>query len=151
VLILAFGQIDLNLTCRLLMIKEEDLKLKLRRMHSLLHYSDSGIKPYHISLLFFLQDRKRAGKYYLHPFLVALVQVPATVNTVPPATIALMIMIMILTITALTIVKGYGKLFSIIFGIGLLLLGMFILGIAKAFHHSHKATVIRQLLAEPTE
>jgi hypothetical protein len=72
-LILAFGQIDLDdRTCRFLWIKKEDLKLKLRRLHSLLHVSDSGIKPYHLSLLNFLNDRKRAGKYYIHPFWVVL-------------------------------------------------------------------------------
>ena len=74
VLILAFGQINLNLTCRLLRIKKEDLKLKLRRTHSLLNISDSGIKPYHLSLVDFLQQKKRAGKYYVHPFSVTLVQ-----------------------------------------------------------------------------
>ena len=71
-LILAFGQIDLDRTCRFLWIEKEDLKLKLRRMHSLLHVSDSGIKPYHLSLLNFLDDKKRAGKYYVHPFWVVL-------------------------------------------------------------------------------
>jgi hypothetical protein len=65
-LILAFSQIDLDLTCRLLWIQEEDLKQKLRRMHSLLHISDSGIKPYHLLLVDFLQHKKQAGKSFLN-------------------------------------------------------------------------------------
>ena len=71
-LILAFGQIDLERACQLLRTKKEDLKLKLRRLHSLLHVSDTGIKPYHLSLLHFLEDRKRAGKYHIHPLLVIM-------------------------------------------------------------------------------
>ena len=79
-LIFAYGQIRLHFTSRVLHIKKADLKLKLRRMHSLLHISDSGIKPYHLSLLEFLQDKKRAGKYYIHPWLVTMVCVHKIFN-----------------------------------------------------------------------
>ena len=48
--ILALGRPSIAFTCSWLWIREEDLKLKLRRMHSLLHISDSYIETYHRSL-----------------------------------------------------------------------------------------------------
>lgn len=47
------------------------MKLQLRKMHSLLHNSDPGLKPYHLSLLDFVQDKKRAGKYCVVSWLTA--------------------------------------------------------------------------------
>ena len=67
VLVIALGRPRIAFICRRLRISEEDLRLKLRRMHSLLHISDSYIETYHRSLDNFLPDKKRAGKYYIHP------------------------------------------------------------------------------------
>ena len=74
VLIIALGNPRVAFACRWLWICEEDLKLKLRRMHSLLHISDSYITTYHRSLDDFFLDKKRAGSYYIHPARVMLVQ-----------------------------------------------------------------------------
>jgi len=79
VLIFAFGYVDFHLICQCLWTNEEDLKLKLRRIHSLLNISDSGIKPHHLSFLDFLMDKNRAGKYSLHPLLVKLARLPFSV------------------------------------------------------------------------
>ena len=157
VLMLGFGHIDLNLTCRLLRIKEEDLKLKLRRMHSLLHISDSGIRPYHISLLFFLQDRKRAGKDYIHPFLVALVRVPGTARAALDELIVQSVVALIITAEVIVLAglgRGFreiGKQWRYIIMMILPIRGGGMLAATQAAHRSHKAAVIRQLLAEPTE
>jgi len=66
----------IKFVCRRLRISEEKLRLKLRRMHSLLQISDSSIATYHRSLHDFLLDKKRAGKYRIHPARVSLVQLP---------------------------------------------------------------------------
>ena len=74
VLIIALGNPRVAFARRWLWICEEDLKLKLRRMHSLLHISDSHIKTYHRSLDDFFRDKKRAGSYYIHPVRIMLVR-----------------------------------------------------------------------------
>ncbi|KAF8347587.1 hypothetical protein F5887DRAFT_1157712 [Amanita rubescens] len=74
VLIIARGEPSLKFVCRRLRISEEKLRLKLRRMHSLLQISNSSITTYHRSLHDFFQDKKRAGKFHIHPVRVALVQ-----------------------------------------------------------------------------
>jgi hypothetical protein len=73
--ILAFGQLDFtdNFASEFPWVSKETLKLKLRRMRSLLHISDSGIKPYHLSLFDFFEDKKRSGKYYISPWSVTLI------------------------------------------------------------------------------
>ena len=48
---------------------EDELRWKLRGMHSLLRISDS-IETYHASLHDFLQDPKRAGEFYLDPKVI---------------------------------------------------------------------------------
>ncbi|KAF8347575.1 hypothetical protein F5887DRAFT_915827 [Amanita rubescens] len=65
VLIIALGQVDFSFICRRLRITKEDLEPELRRMHSLLSISNSGVEVYHLSLRDFFQDKKRAGKYYI--------------------------------------------------------------------------------------
>ena len=76
VLIIALDVILSKFICRRLRISEENLRLKLRRMHSLLQISDSKITTYHRSLHDFFQDKKRAGQYHIHPIRVGLVRLP---------------------------------------------------------------------------
>ena len=73
-LIIAHGEPRLEFVCRRLRISEEKLRLKLRRMQSLLRISHWGITTYHRSLHDFLRDKKRAGEYHIHPVRVALVR-----------------------------------------------------------------------------
>ncbi len=76
VLIIALGITQSKFICRRLRISEENLRLKLRRMHSLLQISDWNITTYHRSLHDFFRDKKRAGQYHIHPIRVALVRLP---------------------------------------------------------------------------
>ena len=76
VLAIALGRVDIRFVCRRLRMSNEDLEPDLHRMHSILHISDIAIEPYHLSLRDFFQDRKRAGKHYIHPMRVALVRLP---------------------------------------------------------------------------
>ena len=76
VLIIALGSTPFRVICRRLRISEENLRLKLRRMHSLLQISDWNITTYHRSLHDFFQDKNRAGQYHVHPIRVALVRLP---------------------------------------------------------------------------
>ncbi len=80
VLIIALGVARSKFVCRRLQISEENLRLKLRRMHSLLQISDSNITTYHRSLHDFFQDKKRAGQYHIHPIRVALVWLPERIR-----------------------------------------------------------------------
>ncbi len=73
-LIIALGDPSFNFICRRLRISEENLLLKLRKMHSLLLVSNSDITTYHLSLHDFFRDKKRAVKYRIHPMRVALVR-----------------------------------------------------------------------------
>ena len=79
-LIIGLGQPDINFICRRLQITKDELLRKLRRMHSLLNISDSNIEVYHRSLHDFFQDRRRAGRYYIHPARVKLVRLPRNVR-----------------------------------------------------------------------
>ena len=76
VLIIALGDPNFKFICRRLQISEENLRAKLRRMHSLLRIEDLYITVYHRSLHDFFRDKKRAGKYHVHPMRVTLVQLP---------------------------------------------------------------------------
>ena len=76
VLVIGLRSPRIPFICRRIRIKEEKLKLKLRKMHSLLNISNLHIETYHRSLDDFFQDRKRAGKYYIHPIRVMLVWFP---------------------------------------------------------------------------
>ncbi len=77
-LIIALGEPDIGFVCRRLRISEEELKRKLRRLHSLVRISESVIDTYHLSLHDFFRDKKRAGKYFIHPVRVACVRLPDT-------------------------------------------------------------------------
>ena len=85
VLIIALGGSNIKFICRRLRISENNLQLKLRRMYSLLQISDSYVTTYHRSLHDFLQDKKRAGKYHIHPIRVALVRLQRTIRPIDPA------------------------------------------------------------------
>ena len=151
VLILAFGQVDLHRTCLLLWIREEDLKLKLRRMHSLLHISDSGIKPYHLSFVDFLQHKQRAGKYHIHSFVVQLMRLPLSIDQA---------LNWYCVIPIMQGIKDYGvteprwskpgshPIFYMIFGLDIAVMIIFI-GLVIWNQRKQKEAVIRGLLAEP--
>ena len=154
VFILAFGQISLESVCHFLRIEKEDLKLKLRRLHSLLHVSDSRITPYHLSLLHFLEDRKRAGKYHVHPLLV-IIACRGKIADIPNVTA--------ITFGTAAIITGLGilavienstghRLSRATGGIYIMAQVMFLLthvGLAIWIWRRRRAAVIRGLLAEP--
>ncbi|KAF8347641.1 hypothetical protein F5887DRAFT_38428 [Amanita rubescens] len=77
-LIIALGEPDIGFVCRRLLISEDELKRKLRRLHSLVRISESVIDTFHLSLHDFFCDKKRAGKYFIHPVRVACVRLPDT-------------------------------------------------------------------------
>ncbi|KAF8325486.1 hypothetical protein F5887DRAFT_1142499 [Amanita rubescens] len=77
-LIIALREPDIGFVCRRLRISEEELKRKLRRLHSLVRISELVIDTYHLSLHDFFRDKKRAGKYFIHPARVACVRLPDT-------------------------------------------------------------------------
>ena len=76
VLVVAFGRVDIKFVCRRLRKTKKDLIANLHRIRSILKISDVAIEAWHISLCDLLQDKKRAGKYYIHPMRVALVRHP---------------------------------------------------------------------------
>src|SRR6266550_7019225 len=76
ILIIALGDPGFKFICRRLRISGEELRRKLRKMHSLLQISDEDIITYHRSLHDFFQDKKRGGIYHIHPMRVALVRLP---------------------------------------------------------------------------
>jgi hypothetical protein len=156
VLILAFGYTDLDLICRRLRINKEDLRLKLRKMHSLLNISDSGIRPFHLSFLDFLQEKKRAGKYYIHPWLLTLLRLPLslkwTVTTIDILPIAPPIVPLFVTIFLVCVTRGelpevylWRKLMLINIGVfgAILILGF--IGMVRFLQDQQKETVIRAL------
>jgi len=80
VLVIALGRVDIGFVCRRLRMSKEDLEPDLHRMHSILNISDVAIEVYHLSLRDFLQDKKRAGKHYIHPMRVTLVRLPQNIH-----------------------------------------------------------------------
>ena len=76
VLVIALGRVDIGFVCRRLRMSKEDLEPDLHRMHSILNISDTAIEAYHLSLRDFFQDKKRAGKYHIHPVRVTLLRLP---------------------------------------------------------------------------
>lgn len=77
-LIIALREADIIFVCRRLRISKEELMRKLRRLHSLVRISESVIDMHHLSLHDFFRDKKRAGKYFIHPVRVACVRLPDT-------------------------------------------------------------------------
>ncbi|KAF8347620.1 hypothetical protein F5887DRAFT_1281239 [Amanita rubescens] len=75
-LIIALRNPKMKFICRRLRIKEEQLGCRLLRLRSLVHISDYDITTYHLSLHDFFLDKKRAGKYFIHPTRVTFVRLP---------------------------------------------------------------------------
>ena len=157
VLILAFGQISLEFPCWVLRIKKEELKLKLRRMHSILHVSDSGIRPYHLSLLDFLQDRKRAGKYYTHPWLVTLVCAHKIFKMAYAIPIIAGIVLIMSGLAALPLIgehrwpKAVQSAVCVTWFVLAMAIIAFFIWLAIWIRRKQKAAMIRELLAEPAK
>ena len=103
-LIIGRGQPSFKFICRRLRIGEEELRLKLRRMHSLLLISDYDILTYHLSLHDFFRDKRRAGKYRIHPMRVALVRLHFVSFLYPVAIGGIIIMITLGIILAVSII-----------------------------------------------
>lgn len=81
-LILGLRQPEVSFVCRRLRISEEELKRRLRRMQSVIRISGSVIESHHLSLHDFLQDRKRAGRFFVHPTRVMFVRLPEILRPV---------------------------------------------------------------------
>ena len=81
-LIIALREPNIKFVCRRLRIREERFERELRRLRSLVRISDRDIKTYHLSLHDFFLDKKRAGKYFIHPVRVTLVRIPAIMSEV---------------------------------------------------------------------
>ena len=160
VLIIALGQVDFSFICRRLRISKEDLEPELRRMHSLLNISDSGVEVYHLSLRDFFQDRKRAGKYYIHPVRVTLVRLPPNARRYVRRNITVLLIIgaaMTVTIFGSIVITSVFKVSSLprvailvglIVGFGL---AMVILGTILAKIHARKLAMSRKWLEQATQ
>ncbi|KAF8347634.1 hypothetical protein F5887DRAFT_1100155 [Amanita rubescens] len=81
-LLLALRQPKVSFVCRRLRISNDELKWKLRRMQSLLQISGTVIDMHHLSLQDFLQDKKRAGRFFVHPMRVMFVRLPEVTRPV---------------------------------------------------------------------
>ena len=81
-LLLGLRQPKVSFVCRRLRISEEELMQRLRRMQSVIRISGSVIESHHLSLHDFLQDRKRAGTFFVHPMRVIFVRLPEIMRPV---------------------------------------------------------------------
>ena len=75
-LIIALRNPKIKFICRRLRIREEQLECKLLRLRSLVRISRHDVTTYHLSLHDFFLDKKRAGKYFIHPIRVTFVRIP---------------------------------------------------------------------------
>ncbi|KAF8324742.1 hypothetical protein F5887DRAFT_1290046 [Amanita rubescens] len=73
----------IGFACRRLRISKEELELKLLRLRSLVHISGTFIETYHLSLHDFFRDKKRAGRYFIHPMRVGFVRLLLTPRVQP--------------------------------------------------------------------
>ncbi len=80
-LIIALRNPKIKFICRRLRIREEQLEHKLLRLRSLVRISHPDITTYHLSLHDFFLDRKRAGKYFIHPIRVTFVRLPKMMSS----------------------------------------------------------------------
>ena len=159
VLIIAFGQVDFSFICRRLRISKEDLELEIRRMHSLLNISDSGVEAYHLSLRDFFQDNKRAGKYYIHPVRVKLVLLPRNIRrsmrrnmTVLFIIGASMIITMVGIIGATSRLKATSQKAGIVIGLTIgSEVAFVVLTIILANIHARKLAMSRKWLEQATQ
>ena len=75
-LIIALRQPSISFVCRRLRVSKRELERKLRRLRSLVQISWWDIDTYHLSLHDFFLDKKRSGKYFIHPIRVTFVRLP---------------------------------------------------------------------------
>ncbi|KAF8325492.1 hypothetical protein F5887DRAFT_1072634 [Amanita rubescens] len=80
-LIIALRNPEIKFVRRRLRIKEEELERKLLRLRSLVCTSHRDITTYHLSLHDFFLDKKRAGKYFIHPIRVTFVRLPKIMSS----------------------------------------------------------------------
>jgi len=80
-LIIALRKPKIKFVCRRLRIGEAEIEHKLLRLRSLVHISHRDITTYHLSLHDFFLDKKRAGKYFIHPIRVTLVRLPEIMSS----------------------------------------------------------------------
>ena len=81
-LIIALRKPTITFVCRRLRINQEELEHEFRRLRSLVQISESVIDVYHLSLHDFFLDKKRAGKYYIHPARITFVRLPGSMFSV---------------------------------------------------------------------
>jgi len=151
--------VDFSYIYRRLRISKEDLEPELRRMHSLLNISDSGVEVYHLSLREFFQDRKRAGKYYIHPMRVTLVRLPRNVRRSVRRNMTVLLIIGasmtvtmfgIIAITSVLVASSLRTaiLIGLTVGFGV---AMAILGTILAMIHARKLAMSRKWLEQATQ
>ncbi len=92
-LIIALHEPKIKFVRRRLRIREEQLRRKLLGLHSLVRISHHDIATYHSSLHDFFLDKKRAGKYFIHPIRVTFVQLPKIMSSVRVPMIGLLIVL----------------------------------------------------------
>ena len=80
-LIIALRNPKIKFVCRRLRIEEEELERELLKLRPLVGISHPDITVYHISLHDFLLDKKRAGKYFIHPIRVTFVRLPKIMSS----------------------------------------------------------------------
>ena len=111
-LIIALRNPKIKFVCRRLRIREEQFERKLLRLRSLVRISHPDVTTYHLSLHDFFLDKKRAGKYFIHPIRVTFVRLPEIM------TWARGIVILLLSIPMLpSQLVGFGVFGALVYGI----------------------------------
>ena len=105
-LIIALRQPTIAFVCRRLRIHQEELERKLRRLRSLVQISGEVIDTYHLSMHDFFRDKKRAGKYFIHPARITFVRLPGTMR---PVLLTSVLVVGFVPFTVLTL--GIGPLY----------------------------------------
>ena len=94
-LIIALREPKIKFVCRRLRIREEQLERKLLRLRSLVRISHPNVTTYHLSLHDFFLDKKRAGKYFIHPIRVTFVRLPKIMREVRGVLVELSLFLMV--------------------------------------------------------
>ena len=94
-LVIALRNPKIKFVCRRLRIREEQLECKLLRLRSLVRISHCDITTYHLSLHEFFLDKKRAGKYFIHPIRVTFVRLPKIMSSARGPILTLLSMLVI--------------------------------------------------------
>jgi hypothetical protein len=111
-LIIALRYPKIKFVCRRLRIREEQLERKLLRLRSLVRISRHGITTYHLSLHDFFLDKKRAGKYFIHPIRVTFVRLPKIMSSAREPIIKLLVALMVYPQFV-----GFWAFFTLVYGI----------------------------------